>query len=76
MRSAGLPIEVLIEYVTLFQKGDETAGARKELLVEQRKILFDKMEELSKTIERLDYKIERYEQIILEKEKQLRKQDN
>ena len=46
MRSAGLPIEVLIEYVTLFQQGDETADARKELLIEQRKQLIEKMEEM------------------------------
>jgi len=39
MRNAGLPIEVLIEYVTLFQKGDEAIAARKELLIEQRKLL-------------------------------------
>ena len=32
MRNAGLPIEVLIEYVTLFQQGDETIEARKELI--------------------------------------------
>lgn len=28
MRQAGLPIEVLIEYVALYQKGDETIQAR------------------------------------------------
>lgn len=31
MRNAGLPIEVLIEYVGLFQQGGETIDARKEL---------------------------------------------
>ncbi len=61
MRSAGLPIEVLIEYVTLFQKGDETIEARKELLIEQRKQLIEKMDDMKKTMERLDHKIERYE---------------
>ena len=61
MRSAGLPIEVLIEYVGLFQQGDETTGARKELLIEQRKQLLIKMEEMQKTMERLDYKIARYD---------------
>lgn len=61
MRSAGLPIEVLIDYVMLFQQGDKTIEARKELLIEQRKHLIKKMEDMKKTIERLDYKIERYE---------------
>lgn len=73
MRNAGLPIEVLIEYVTLFQKGDETIAARKELLTEQRKLLVGKMDEMKKTLERLDYKIESYEQSVVRKEKELKK---
>jgi DNA-binding transcriptional MerR regulator len=61
MRGAGLPIEVLIDYVALFQQGDETIEARKELLIEQHKQLVIKMEDMKKTIERLNYKIARYE---------------
>ncbi|MDS0525411.1 MerR family transcriptional regulator [Clostridium sp. SHJSY1] len=76
MRSAGLPIEILIEYVTLFQKGDETVLARKELLVEQRKQLIEKMENMKKTLERLDYKIKVYEEIVTKKEKELKRTDN
>lgn len=76
MRSAGLPIEILIEYVNLFQQGDETIGARRELLVEQRSILIDRMEELKKTIERLNYKIERYDQSVLISEKSLKKTED
>jgi MerR family transcriptional regulator, aldehyde-responsive regulator len=75
MRSAGLPIEVLIDYVALFQKGDETLEARKDLLIEQRSQLAMKMEEMKKTLERLDYKIERYEKRVVEKEKALRKME-
>ncbi|STB00100.1 MerR family transcriptional regulator [Clostridium baratii] len=74
MRNAGLTIEVLIEYVNLFQKGDDTIEARKEILIEQRKQLEEKMNEMKKTIERLDNKILRYEDKILEKEKTLQKQ--
>lgn len=73
MRNAGLPIEVLIEYVGLFQQGDETIERRKELLIEQRKLLINKMVELKETIERLDHKIEVYEQIVVEKEKELKR---
>ena len=39
MRSAGLPVEALIEYVKLFQKGDSTFAARLQLLQEQREKL-------------------------------------
>lgn len=69
MRGAGLPIEVLIEYVGLFQQGDATIDARKELLIEQRNILIEKIEEMNRTLERLNYKIARYKDSILEKEK-------
>lgn len=75
MRSAGLPIEILIEYVTLFKQGNETIEARKELLTDQRKQLVEKMEDIKKTIERLDYKIERYEQGVVIKENELRRTD-
>ena len=52
MRSAGLPIEVLIEYVTLFQQGDATIEKRKQLLIEQRKQLLEKMEDMRETLDR------------------------
>ena len=61
MRSAGLPVEVLIEYVTLFQQGDATAEARKEILIEQRDKLAERIAEMQETLERLNYKIENYE---------------
>lgn len=69
MRSSGLPIEVLIEYVTLFKKGDETINDRKEILIEQRKILVARMEEIQRTIERLDFKIGIYDNKGFEKNK-------
>lgn len=73
MRGAGLPIEVLIEYLALFQMGDSTLEARKELLVEQRAQLQAKIEELQDTLKRLDGKIENYEKgCLMMKEKELR----
>ena len=62
MRSAGLTIEALIEYVTLYQQGDETIQARKDLLIEQRRLLLERIEEMQATVARLDGKIERYDQ--------------
>ena len=69
MRSAGLPIDVLIEYVGLVQQGDQTIDARKEILVEQRDLVKARMEEMQKTLDLLDHKIEVYEKAILTKEK-------
>ena len=61
MRNAGLPVEVLIEYVTLFQQGEATAEARKEILVEQRDKLVVRIAEMQETLDRLNHKIENYE---------------
>src|SRR5512142_1832907 len=71
MRSAGLPIEVLIDYVALVQKGDKTIEARKEILKEQRQLLTARMQEMQKTLDILDHKIEVYEKAVLKKEKEM-----
>ena len=61
MRLAGIPIENLIEYCVLTQQGDSTIVARKNLLVEEREKLVIKMKDMQKTLERLNFKIDRYE---------------
>ena len=71
MRSAGLPIEVLIEYVGLVQQGDGTIKVRKEILLEQRDQLVTRMKEMQKTLDILDHKIEVYENAVLVKEKKI-----
>jgi DNA-binding transcriptional MerR regulator len=71
MRSAGLPIEVLIEYMGLVQQGDRTIEARKEILKEQRELLAARMDELQKTLDILDRKLDVYENAVLKKEKEL-----
>ncbi len=73
MRNAGLPIEVLIEYFRLFQQGDATIEARKELLTEQRKQLISRIKDMQETLERLNYKIDSYEQAVVIKENELKK---
>jgi DNA-binding transcriptional MerR regulator len=75
MRSAGLPIEVLIDYMELVQQGDQTIEARKEILKEQREMLLSRMQEMQKTLDILDHKIEVYENAVLNKEKELQVED-
>lgn len=64
MRSAGLPIEAIIEYVRLFQLGDSTFSARLKLLSEQRRKLIEQREKIDITIDRLNYKITKYEKAV------------
>lgn len=71
MRGAGLPVEVLIKYVALVQKGDKTIEARKEILKEQRDLVAVRLAEMQKTLDLLDHKIEVYEKAILKKEKEM-----
>lgn len=61
MRSAGLPVETMIEYVKLTQEGDSTIPARLQLLTEQRETLLEQKAKIDATLERLNYKIGRYE---------------
>lgn len=72
MRAAGLPVEALIEYVGLFQQGEKTVEARKEILTEQRKLLAARIDEMKQTLNRLDYKIEIYEKCVVKNEKKLK----
>lgn len=71
MRQAGLPVEVLTEYMRLVQLGDETIEARKEILVEQRDTVAARMAEMQKTLDRLNYKIDVYENALLQKEQEM-----
>ena len=71
MRSAGLPIDVLIGYFNLIQQGDRTIEARKDILKEQRELLVARINELKTTLDLLDYKINSYEEAVLKKEKEI-----
>ena len=64
-RSAGLPVEMMIDYLNLTQQGDTTLVQRKTLLERQREALLRQKEAIEATIERLNYKIGRYEEAII-----------
>ena len=64
MRSAGLPIEVMIEYVKLYKEGDNTIPARLELLQKQMNALKEQKAQIESTVERLAYKISKYEEVM------------
>lgn len=61
MRSAGLPVEVLIEYLNLFRQGDSTIPQRLKLLTDQREALLVQRNKINEMLEKLNYKISRYE---------------
>lgn len=71
MRSAGLPIDILIDYFELVQQGEETIESRKEILIAQREQLLTRMADMQKTVDLLNYKINVYENVVSEKEKEI-----
>lgn len=60
-RDAGVPVEMLIEYVKLYQEGDSTIDARTNLLKEVRETIIGERKKYDIALEKLDYKIGRYE---------------
>lgn len=67
MRSAGLGVSVLKKYIKLFDEGDNTLHERREILVEQRKILKDKLDAMQEAYDKLNFKIDLYDKNLLEK---------
>ena len=61
MRSAGLPVNVLVKYLKLYRQGDETIPQRLELLTAERMELRERQSRIEQTLARLDYKISVYE---------------
>ncbi len=70
MRNAGLSIEALAEYLSLFKEGDKTIELRRNILIRERDKLALKIEDMKKAYERLNYKIDVYYSVILQKEKE------
>ena len=61
MRSAGVPVEMLIEYVRLYQEGDGTFQARRDVLEEARQEVQKNIEKYQATLDRLNFKISKYD---------------
>lgn len=71
MRGANVSIEALLEYMELFEGGDATLGARKAILEEEREKVRERMAEMQTGLDRLDYKIARYEDLIVKAEQKI-----
>lgn len=63
MRNAGVEIDILIQYMNLLEVGKSTVEQRKKLLEEQKEKLLEKQKNITETIERLNYKINIYDEI-------------
>lgn len=75
MRNAGVPIETLIEYLELYEQGDETAPQRKALLVEQRDLVQQRVEAMQEGLNKLNAKIDSYETVMMDAERGMRQRE-
>ena len=65
MRSAGVSIEALSEYMRLLFLDEDTTEARKVILERQKRVIADRIADLQLALDRLTYKIDHYEEMIL-----------
>lgn len=63
LRSTGMPIQQMQRYAELRRQGETTLAARRELLEEHRKAVAQRLEELGRSLQALDGKIDIYRQL-------------
>lgn len=61
MRAAGMTIESLKSYISLFDAQEDNTKRQLSLLEEQREIMLEKRDDLQDAIDHLTYKIENYD---------------
>ena len=63
-RQIGMSIEDIKYYITLCAKGENTAQERLEIIQRQRQKTLDDIEKLQVVLEKLDYKVAYYKEMI------------
>ncbi|HGA0448187.1 TPA: MerR family transcriptional regulator, partial [Streptococcus agalactiae] len=70
-RGAGVSVESLIDYIHLVEKGDSTIPARLEILKDERDNLEDRLQGLQEALNRLNHKIDNYQNKVVPREQEL-----
>ncbi|HOV41668.1 MAG TPA: MerR family transcriptional regulator [Oscillospiraceae bacterium] len=63
LKNSGMPIEELREFMRLCLNGSKTCEERRKLLVKHKEHILSQMEQLKKSLDTLNYKIEHYKEI-------------
>lgn len=66
MRGANVSIHVLKQYLDLFELGNASLKQRRELLIGEQKNLELKIQDMKKALDKLNHKIELYDQQLLD----------
>lgn len=64
LRDAGVPVEMLIEYVKLTELGDQSYDSRRKLLAEAREEVLAARKKYDIALAKLNYKIAMYDHVI------------
>lgn len=64
LKSTGMSLDSIREYRKLMMEGDETAAKRKELMIQHRESLEQQMATLQEAMDRINYKIDFYDEIL------------
>ena len=70
LRKTNMPLDEMKYFIGLYRQGGETAGQRRDLLAEHRKVVEAQIDELCQILEFIDYKIGLYEEEELHYEQQ------
>lgn len=65
LKASGMSLESILEYIELIKLGDITQQKRKSILVETRKTLLKKMEDLRRMLEKADKQLLQYDNRVL-----------
>lgn len=68
LRQAGMSIDNVLAYISLYRQPIDNQAARKQLLEDQRQLLLEKMSELNQMVSLLDNRIENYPEFVGEVE--------
>ena len=64
LRDAGVPLEMIAEYVRLYDQGEPTYEARLQLLEKARVHVLTEKQKYDAALEKLNYKIRKYEDAV------------
>ena len=71
LKSVGMSLEAILDYISLAKLGEASHKERKQLLVEVQHILLNKIKMLHTMVEKNNYHLEHYDDVLLPKTNKL-----
>lgn len=71
LKSVGMSLEAILDYISLAKLGEASRKERKQLLVEVQHILLNKIKMLHTMVEKNNYHLEHYDDVLLPKTNKL-----